>query len=184
MLRQVVDRLNQWIRTQPPPADWKPDPLVAGLPKPLADLPQVKDLGQMEFSRFDGYALQEAVWLRDISHWARGDVIDDLERAKSLFDWTVRNIQLEPDRPEPDSAIPLGNAALWARHGRGAGVGLHPPAAATGHRRRRARRGRGACERRERGERKRGEERDKKAPDCGPGARRPRRISSPGASAC
>ena len=44
--------------------------MVAGLPKPLADLPQVKDLGQMEFSRFDGYALQEAVWLRDIARWA------------------------------------------------------------------------------------------------------------------
>ena len=66
MLRQIVDRLNQWIRTQPPPADWKLDPMLAALPKPLADLPQVKDLGRMEFSRFDGYALQEAVWLRDV----------------------------------------------------------------------------------------------------------------------
>ena len=26
-------------------------------------------------------------------------MIDDLERAKNLFDWTVRNIQLEPDDP-------------------------------------------------------------------------------------
>jgi hypothetical protein len=101
MLRQVVDRLNQWIRTQSPPPDWKLDPMVSVLPKPLMELPQIKDLGQMEFSRFDGYALQEALWLRDISHshWARGDLIDDVERAKSLFDWTVRNIQLEPDDP-------------------------------------------------------------------------------------
>ena len=67
MLRQVVDRLNQWIRTQPPPADWKLDPMVSSLPKPLMELPEIKDLGQMEFSRFDGYALQEAVWLRDVS---------------------------------------------------------------------------------------------------------------------
>ena len=43
--------------------------------------------------------MQEAVWLHNISRWARGDAIDDLERAKSLFDWTVRNIQLEPDDP-------------------------------------------------------------------------------------
>ena len=99
MLRQIVDRLNQWIRTQQPPADWKLDPMVAALPKPLADLPQVKDLGRMEFSRFDGFALQEAVWLRDVGLWARGDALDDLERAKSLFDWTVRNIQLEADDP-------------------------------------------------------------------------------------
>ena len=104
MLRQIVDRLNQWIRTQQPPADWKLDPMLAALPKPLADLPQVKDLGRMEFSRFDGYALQEAVWLRDVGLWARGDALDDLERAKSLFDWTVRNIQLEADGP---SRIPL-----------------------------------------------------------------------------
>ena len=34
----------------------------------------------------------------------RGDLIDDLERAKSLFDWTVRNIQLDPGDPK---RIPL-----------------------------------------------------------------------------
>jgi hypothetical protein len=100
MLRQIVNRLNQWIRTQSPPIDWKLDPMAAGLPKPLADLPQVKDLDRMEFSRFDGYALQEAVWLRDVALWARGDALDDLERAKSLFDWTVRNIQLDADSPQ------------------------------------------------------------------------------------
>jgi hypothetical protein len=97
MLRQAVDRLNQWIRTQAPPSDWKLDPMVAALPKTLAALPPVKDLGEMEFSRLDGFALQEAVWLRDISKWARGDVIDELQRARNLFDWTIRNIQLEPD---------------------------------------------------------------------------------------
>jgi hypothetical protein len=96
MLRQVVDRLNQWIRAQPPLADWKPDPLLAALPKPLADLPLVKDLDQSELGRFDGYALQEAVLMRDASLWARGNAQDDLERAKSLFDWTVRNIQMQP----------------------------------------------------------------------------------------
>ena len=104
MLRQIVARLNQWIRPQRPLADWKPDPMIASLPKPLAGLPQVKNLGQMEFTRFDGYALQEAVWLRDVSLWARGNMLDDLERAKSLFDWTVRNIQIDPESPE---RIPL-----------------------------------------------------------------------------
>ena len=96
MLRQVVDRLNQWIRAQAPPADWKSDPMLAALPKPLADLPLVKNLDQSELGRFDGYALQEAVLMRDAALWARGSAQDDLERAKSLFDWTVRNIQIEP----------------------------------------------------------------------------------------
>ena len=95
MLGQIVDRLNQWVHAQQPPADWKPDPMAAALPKPLAGLPQLKDLGGMEFSPFDGYFLQEAAWLRDVSLGTRGDVLDDLERAKSVFDWTVRNIQLE-----------------------------------------------------------------------------------------
>jgi len=98
MLRQVVDRLNQWIRVQTPPADWKADPLTAGLPELLAKLPQLKALDQMEFSQFDGHFLQEAVLLRDVARWTRGDALDDLERSKCLFDWIVRNIQLDPDR--------------------------------------------------------------------------------------
>jgi hypothetical protein len=106
MLRQIVDRLNQWIRTQQPPADWALDPMVASLPKPLAELPQVKELSRMAFARFDGYALQEAVWLRDIGLWARGDVLDDLDRAKNLFDWTVRNIQLDADSPDRVARFP------------------------------------------------------------------------------
>jgi hypothetical protein len=114
MLRQIVDRLNQWIRGQQPPADWKLDPMLAELPKPLADLPQVKDLGGMEFSRFDGYALQEAVWLRDVGLWARGEALHDLERAKSLFDWTVRNIQLEADSPRRIPQFPW-EALLFGR---------------------------------------------------------------------
>ena len=104
MLRQIVDRLNQWIRTQPSTTDWQLDPMVASLPEPLAALPQVKNLYQMEFSRYDGYALQQVVWLRDVGLWARGDALNDLIRAQSLFDWTIRNIQLEPDS---DQRIPL-----------------------------------------------------------------------------
>jgi len=80
--------------------------MTAALPKPLQELPQVKDLGKMEFSRFDGFALQEAVWLRDVSLSARGDVVDDLDRARNLFDWTVRNIQLEADRLDRIPQLP------------------------------------------------------------------------------
>ncbi|MEN6451867.1 MAG: hypothetical protein ABFC96_15360, partial [Thermoguttaceae bacterium] len=43
--------------------------------------------------------LQETSWHRDISRWARGDVAGELDQAKNVFDWTVRNIQLEADRP-------------------------------------------------------------------------------------
>jgi len=106
MLHQIVDRLNQWIQAQRPPAGWRLDPLVASLPAPMAELPQVKNLEEMEFSRFDGYALREAAWLRDVASWARGDTIDELQRAGSLFDWTVRNIQIEADLPGRAPLLP------------------------------------------------------------------------------
>ncbi|MGD0653287.1 MAG: hypothetical protein ABSA16_02985 [Thermoguttaceae bacterium] len=94
---QIVDRLNQWVRSQPPPGNWKPDPLVQTLPESLQELSLVKGLGGLEFSAFDGYALLESAYLRDVALWARGDALDDLSRAKNLFAWTVRNIQLEED---------------------------------------------------------------------------------------
>jgi len=115
MLRQVLDRLNQWIRTQRPPADWRPDPMLAELPESLAELPQVKDLAGAELTRFDAFALREAVWLRDVGLWARGDILDDLERAKSLFDWTIRNIQIEPNY---ENRVPLFPwESLWFGRG-------------------------------------------------------------------
>ena len=95
MRQQVIDRINQWIHMKSVPADWEVDPMVAGLPQRLRDLPAVKDLGKLEFSRHDGLVLQEDVWFRDASNWSRGDRLDDLQRARRLFDWTVRNIQLE-----------------------------------------------------------------------------------------
>jgi hypothetical protein len=98
MFHNVVERLNQWVREQPP-TDWKLDPMVATLPKLFQDLPQVKNLDKMEFTNFDGFALQEATWLRDISQWAKGDSLDELDRAKCLFDWTVRNVQLVAEGP-------------------------------------------------------------------------------------
>ena len=106
MLQQIVDRLNQWARTQKPPTDWQVDPLVATLPKPLADLPEVQSLGKLDFLRDDGNALQEAMWMRDVSAWARGKQLDDLARAKCMFDWVVRNVQLEPGTATAPGDIP------------------------------------------------------------------------------
>jgi len=55
---------------------------------------------QRQFYPQDQAAMREAVFLRDVSRWARGDEFDDVSRARRLFDWVVRNIQLEaPPRP-------------------------------------------------------------------------------------
>jgi hypothetical protein len=105
-LRQIVDRLAQWARTQDPPRDWRLDPLVAALPQTLRTLPSMEGLDSQDFTRYDGFALQEAVWMRDLSNWARGDELDDISRARRLFDWTVRNIQLEDDAAADGRSLP------------------------------------------------------------------------------
>ena len=144
MLRQIVERLNQWVRSQSPPADWKPDPMLASLPKSVADLPALKALRRTEFSRFDGYALQEAVWLRDITRWGQGEAAESLERAKSLFDWTVRNIQLEASSPRQIPQFPWETLPLRTRHRQRSGLGLHPSLPTGRHRRGHTRPGGGA----------------------------------------
>ncbi|MBI3838443.1 MAG: tetratricopeptide repeat protein [Planctomycetia bacterium] len=97
MLPQICDRLNQWYVQDKPKVDWQPDPLLAGLPNELRNLAAVKTLDVMKYRLPDAWYLQESVWLRDISKVARRDQFEDLAVAQRLFDWTVRNIQLEPD---------------------------------------------------------------------------------------
>ncbi len=100
---QILAWLNQWIRQSDPHSTWKRDALLDTLAVDLANDPQLKPyisaeaLAANSFQANDGRILQEAVWLRDIARWAHGDSFDDVGRAAALFDWTVRNIQLEAD---------------------------------------------------------------------------------------
>jgi hypothetical protein len=108
VLSQIVVLLNQWLRQGEKVADWRVDPLLESLdPKlrtdeQLAAFISKQALEASVFQPHEGRLLQEAVWMRDISRWARGDSFDDLQRATALFDWTVRNVQLIPD----EEAIP------------------------------------------------------------------------------
>ena len=104
---QVLAWLNQWIRQSNPPSEWKRDPLLESLPAELSsdaalapDL-SAESLAAKSFQPHESRILQEAVWLRDISRWAHGDAFDDVGRASALFDWTVRNIQLDADADAP-----------------------------------------------------------------------------------
>ncbi len=69
MLRQVVSRLNQWVDTLDKPGAWTPDPMLKSLPPDLAKVPMVTEaeLGQAHFTSYDGYALMEADWTRDVA---------------------------------------------------------------------------------------------------------------------
>ncbi len=93
-LEQVIDRLNQWARQRTPEGDWSLDPLVKTLPEPLQKYADERELAETRFSPYEARLMQEAIWLRDISNWARGDALSDVGIAENLFDWTVRNIQL------------------------------------------------------------------------------------------
>ncbi len=94
-LDQIVDRLNQWIRRESAPNDWTQPALLDTLDASQRDLPQVQRLNELSFDRQDVRGMQEAVWLRDTARVARRDAIEDVPIAVELFDWTVRNLQLE-----------------------------------------------------------------------------------------
>ncbi|MGA2255818.1 MAG: tetratricopeptide repeat protein [Thermoguttaceae bacterium] len=122
MLRQVVSRLNQWVDTQEKPAESMPDPMLATLPADLLKLPMVENVGQVHYTAYDGYMLMEAVWLRDASRskWAGGGSADELQVARSLFDWTICNIQTDYDSPDRVPQVPwetlfLGHGTSWER---------------------------------------------------------------------
>ncbi len=107
MLGQIVDRLNQWLHGQQPPAGWKPDPMVAAVPKPLAGLPQLKDLGGREYLRVST-AIPPGGRLAPRHQ--------PLDRAAAF--WTIwtgprasltgrcRNIQIEADWPDRTPQFP------------------------------------------------------------------------------
>ena len=100
MLPHLRDLLNHWQRATKPEVSWQPDPVVKTLPEALRELPEVKRIGATDFDAKDMEFLMECVWLRDIARTARGDGLDDVTIASRLFDWTVRNLQLEPDTAE------------------------------------------------------------------------------------
>lgn len=100
---EALQRLNQWVRHQPPDDQWALDPLVSGLPLRLLEIEPMRGLADLKFQDFDRAHLQEAVWMRDAAEAARGKSLDPITRATNLFDWVVRNIQLEgPAAPGGD----------------------------------------------------------------------------------
>jgi hypothetical protein len=100
VISQIVVLLNQWLRQSEKVADWRVDPLLGSLDQKMQADQQLTSyiskqaLEASLFQPYEGRLLQEAVWMRDLSRWARGDSFEDLARAAALFDWTVRNVQL------------------------------------------------------------------------------------------
>jgi hypothetical protein len=121
ILKQTSDRLNQWFLQEKPKVAWEADPLLDKLDPELRNQP---DLRMIETVRFlypdDGWYLQEAVWLKNISAAARADQFADLEVARRLFDWTIRHIKLEADssdrvRHRPHEVLLYGRGTALER---------------------------------------------------------------------
>ncbi len=103
-LTDMTDRLNQWWRNLPDPdTPWNAEPLVQQIPADIREsdaIAELLDSNALENASFqpgESRLLQQAVWLRDIAAWANGEGLTDLEIVEALFDWTVRNLQLDDD---------------------------------------------------------------------------------------
>ena len=117
----VMTRINQWMRGQEPKSPWQREPRLGTLPANLRDLRAIDALGENDFLYDDDFAmLREAVWMDRISSHLRSamdreatkpdqgrasmtvryvspDDPEQLRLAMQLFDWTVKNVQLEVD---------------------------------------------------------------------------------------
>ena len=122
---QVSYHLNRWIENQPPQPNWSPDPLVSEIPPRHRSIEPLEELGRLQYKADDVRFVQESMWLRDIGDWCRrgpenetfqqwidgqGDSLDrrraeQLLLAERLFDWVVRNIQLDPTLPYPKDEV-------------------------------------------------------------------------------
>jgi len=127
---ELIFYLNQWCEEHPLPEKWQPDPLVERLPRSLRQFITVEVLEQPVFDLPDVHHLQEALLLREVSQWAVRRPVDEkleswirsperdlssedaeqLVLAARLFDWTIRNIQLDEllTYPKDDAAGPSG----------------------------------------------------------------------------
>lgn len=120
---QALEQLNQWISSERHKGDWEQDPLVADLlarrPE-LGQLAAVRQLGMRSFPAEDAEFLQQTVWMRDVARNATAGSQGALAQCRRLFDWVVRNVQLDPDelgRPAltAGEVLLLGRGTAWER---------------------------------------------------------------------
>jgi len=136
-VEQIVERLNKWLRQTAAEVEWSPSALLSTLPEELRGermeiFVSEKALSRKAFSlaseelratqavAYEGRLLQEATWARDIGDWLTRDEIEELARVDRMFDWTVRNLQLDADDAvlpayRPWQSMVLGHATAAGR---------------------------------------------------------------------
>ena len=128
---KIAYGLNAWISKQPPIPNWQTPALTKTLPTEVQRVfrRRARSTSQ-DFNIEDVVFLRETLWLRDVSSWIvkqqldpkferwLGDVREKLGDtttsklgiAHRLFDWTVRNIQLDPISPDFRDFVPKTSA--------------------------------------------------------------------------
>ncbi|MBI1900985.1 MAG: hypothetical protein HYS13_07725 [Planctomycetia bacterium] len=92
----AVEHLNQWLaplRIAFTQGAWRPDPLAAKYVPPEL----LETLTDFEYTPQEAFHLEEAAWLNYVGQALSRDRPDDLTLAVRMFDWTIRNVQLEDE---------------------------------------------------------------------------------------
>ena len=115
---QILSNLRDWSGEAKASIDWTADPMFNRLPQQYKQFFTTEGLAAPAFTQFDVGPLKQAVWMRDIARniarqslddseldaWLQGavdqgqinaDLKADLTLTYQLFDWTVRNTQLD-----------------------------------------------------------------------------------------
>ena len=118
--RLALYHLNQWLARETQQASaWTPPALLQFVPKSLAAIQPLQELDRSRLTYDDIRFLHGRIWQRDIARrvtaqplpepwqtWLKEQAVSkdqeqaqQLSAAMQLFDWTVRNVQLEPFPP-------------------------------------------------------------------------------------
>ena len=118
---RAVFYLNQWLSEQDLPPDWSPDPTLKTLPSTLQLAVERAQLERLSFDPSDLIYLQQNQWLGEVAERIRREpapehlqpwlkrvgrsasphAAEQLAAVERLFDWTIRNTQLDELPPTP-----------------------------------------------------------------------------------
>jgi hypothetical protein len=99
LLDKITERLSTWVQDHAESVEWAADPMIETLPEDLRGIAPMKRLPALDFNADDGQALREALWVKTVSDSLSAETTGDLAAAEQMFDWVVRNIQLDGPGP-------------------------------------------------------------------------------------
>ena len=127
-ITQAEYQFDRWLDKHERDTDWTPDAISKRGSRDIRESGLLDDLARWTFNPADIQTLQEAIWVRNISRsviqrqptnprlkqWlaGQGEGLADFEQeklliAEQLFDWVIRNIQLEATLAYPaQEAVP------------------------------------------------------------------------------